>query len=315
MNKVVLIFFVFSIGASSYAEEVKVIGAMRPMEAAMKLEQIGEVTQARKIRNLTKNKVAPESLSALGFFDKKSETWKSTNHVIGFISQGGAAQPRDLIDATSVVADQSLQDQTIKITLDRLRVFAYPGGGLHTILFDFYGRHMAGGASEDLHFSQTYRALEGEGAGVSGYPIFVGLKLGKETLGLRIRTVNVKNENDEKFLSFLDSDTFKSGLQLINATNPLTPVLTKFATGITESVAKRNQNVAVQDIDLGMDFSTIGTRPKLSQGSYIAIQTPVQNWDWTKWKFFPDSGQVLSNDDKKQPIPYNYIIFSISRMQ
>lgn len=303
--------------APTLADDLKVIGAMKPMEAAVKLEQLGQVKQSVKIRTQAKALGTTAEFSTLAFWDKKIQPWQHTNHVVGYIApaQGGSTTARDLIDSTNITPDQLLKDQAIKVTLDRLRVFAYPGGGVHSILFDFYGQHQAAGAAEDIHFSQIYRAQEGEGAGVAGYPVFIGLKLAKEGLKMRVRTVNVKNEDDEKLLAFMSSDTFKNGLQLINATNPMTPVVTKFATGLVETIGKRNQNVAVQDIDLGLDFSTISTRPKISEGSYVAIQTPIQNWDWTKWKFFPESGQILSNDASKLPIPYNYIVFSISKVQ
>ncbi len=305
------------VSSSVIADDLKVIGAMRPLDAARKLTEIGDVNQANKLRATVKAGSINTEISTLAFWGKKVQCWQHTNHVLGFIATGpgGATQVRPLIDATNISPDASLKDQAVKVTLDRLRVFCYPGGGVHNVLFDFYGQHQAAAVAEDIHFIQLYRAQEGEAAGVLGYPIFVGLKLGKEGLRMRARTVNVKNEDDEKLLGFMNSDTFKNGLQLINTSNPLTPVVTKFATGIVETMGKKNRNIPVQDIDMGLDFSTVSTKPKLSEGSYIAIQTPVQNWDWSAWKFYPESGQVLSADSDRKPIPYNYIIFSVSKMQ
>lgn len=315
--KFIVTALVFMTSTAVYADDLKVIGAMRPLEAAKKLSEIGEFKQAEKLRSVVNVIGNSKDVSALAFWDKKIQCWQHTNQVLGFIatSQGGSIQARDLLDATNISPDLSLKDQSVKVTLDRLRVYCYPGGGVHNVLFDFYGQHQTAVIAEDLHFSQLYRVQEGEAAGVLGYPIFVGLKLGKEGLRMRARTVNVKNDDDEKMLTFMNSDTFKNGLQLINASNPLTPVVTKFSTGIVETIGKRNQNVAVQDIDMGLDFSSVSTKPKLSEGSYIAIQTPIQNWNWTAWKFYPESGQVLSADAEKKPIPYNYIVFSISKMQ
>ncbi len=299
------------------AQDIKVIGEMKPLEAAAKLDQLGQKSEAAKLRALAKTLRVSTEISKLAYVDKKIQPWQHTNHVIAFIAsaQGNATSARALTAATNIEPDTSLKEQSIKITLDRLRVFDYPGNGVHNLLFDFYGQHQAGGSAEDIHFSQVYRAQEGEGAAVAGYPIFIGLKLGKEGLRLRARTVNVKNDDDEKLLSFISSETFKNGLQLVNNTNPMTPVVTKFATGIFEVVAKRNRNVAVQDIDLGLDFSSISTRPKIAQGSYIAIQTPIQNWDWSKWSFYPETGEILSADADRKPIPYNYVVFSISKIQ
>lgn len=309
--------FVLCISKFASAQDFRVIGAMKPLEAAVKLDQIGLRSQADQLRALSKNPDSLKELSALAFWRKEIQPWQHTNHVVAFIqaAQGESTAARPLTAATNITPDQTLKDQYIKITLDRLRVFAYPGGGVHNVLFDFYGQHQADEVAEDVHFSQFYRSQEGEGAGVAGYPIFVGLKLAKEGLKLRARTINVKNDDDEKLLSFIKSDAFKNGLQLINSTNPMTPVVTKFATGIFEVVGSRNRNVAVQDIDLGLDFSSISTRPKIAEGSYIAIQTPLQNWDWSKWSFYPDTGEVLSGDVDRKPIPFNYLIFSISRIQ
>jgi len=36
-------------------------------------------------------------------------------------------------------------------------------------------------------------------------------------------------------------------------------------------------------------------------------------WDWSEWIYNPASGQVVSKQDHTQLIPYNYIIFSVSR--
>lgn len=281
---------------SAAADELKTIGAMKPMEAAMKLEQLGLKKESAQLKAQAKLSSDNGNLSTLAFWNKKIQPWQHTHHAVGYVAPvtDVSETARALVDATNISPEPALKDQAVKITLDRLRVFAYPGGGVHNIMFDFYGQHQAGNAAEDVHFSQVYRAQEGEGAGVAGYPIFVGLKLAKEGLKMRARTVNVKNDDDEQLLAFMGSETFKNGLQLINTTNPLTPVVTKFATGLFEMVGKRNQNVAVQDIDLGLDFSSISTRPKLAQGSYVAVQTPDQTWDWSKWKFYPSTGQILS---------------------
>jgi hypothetical protein len=298
------------------AQEIKTLSAMKPLEAAAKLEAIGELKSAAELRAVAKTNPNLDLKSFL-FADKKIDCWKHSNEVLGFVAPSSVVltEPREVVSALNIAPDFSLKDQSIKITLDRLRVFCYPGKGMHNILFDFSGQHQAAGASEDVHFSQIYPAQQGEAAGAAGYPIFIGLKLGKEGLRMRARTVNVSNVDDEKLLSFMDSDTFKNGLSLINSTNPLTPVVTKFATGLFETIGKRNENQPVQNIDLGLDFSTGVTSPKLSQGSYISIQTENQNWNWNEWKFYPESGQILSADGKKTPIPYNYVIFRISKIE
>jgi len=65
----------------------------------------------------------------------------------------------------------------------------------------------------DLHYNLLVRAREGESAGILNYPIFVGLNVGGEGVQLHCYTVNVRHEDDESLLNFLESDTFQSGLK------------------------------------------------------------------------------------------------------
>lgn len=240
-----------------------------------------------------------------------------TEHAFGFIPKSGAGSRVDINDAGNMTADASLKDQQIKITLDRLRVFQYPGSGMHTILFDFYAQHQTAnaGESQDLHFTQNYRVQEGSGAGVTGYPVFVGLKVGDQGVSFKCFTVNIKNDGDQKILGFLGSDVFKKGLQLLNTVNPIVPVVSGFATGIVDAFAHRNDNVPVQDFYMGLDFSGVQTRAQLREGSYIAVQIrDATAWDWSQWVFKPANGQVVSRNAPSRGIPYNYVVFSVSRM-
>lgn len=92
---------------------------------------------------------------------------------------------------------------------------AYPGKGVHHVLFDFYAQNQLSDKNvEHLHFNATYRAREGERAAILGFPIFIGLNVGSEGVAFKCFTVNVKNEQDEALLDFLNSDVFKAGLKL-----------------------------------------------------------------------------------------------------
>jgi len=291
---------------------------MKGLEAAKLLESIGDKARATEVRNEVKANKSDTQLSLLWQGSKKPKAYEYTNHAFGFIpaDAAGGQQLVDIKEAGNIAPDASLKGRNIKITLDRLRVFEYPGGGVHQVLFDFFGRHQTPGSEEDIHFSQTYRALEGQGAGITGYPVFVGLKVGAEGVKFRVRTINVKNEDDEKLLAFMNSDPFKNGLQLINATNPMSSVVTKFATGIVDGIAKKDRNIPVQEFDMGLDFNAgIRTRAKLSEGSYIVVQEPEIAWDWTKWAYSPATGQVVSRTDPTKTIPYNYIVFSLSKIE
>jgi hypothetical protein len=36
-------------------------------------------------------------------------------------------------------------------------------------------------------------------------------------------------------------------------------------------------------------------------------------WRWDDWVFDPASGQIVAKDDPAQLIPYNYLVFGVSR--
>jgi hypothetical protein len=301
------------------ATRLKPIGALKASQAAEKLAFMGEPDVARDIQRAMKlGNINPQFSALIWPFPKKPiPAYKYTDHAFGFFgraSSGGTATV-DIKDAGNITADATLKGATIKITLDRLRVYQYPGEGIHTILFDFYAQHQAPGDMQDLHFTQKYRAQEGSGAGIEGYPVFVGLKVGNEGVSFKCFTVNIKNDDDQRVLGFLGSDVFKKGLQLINSVNPAVPIVSGFATGIVDAFAHRNDNVPVQDFYMGLDFSGIQTRAQLQEGSYIAVQVPdIAAWDWSLWVFKPANGQVVSKAAPSKGVPFNYVLFSVSKV-
>jgi hypothetical protein len=308
-------------------DDFRVIGQMSGSEILRKLAEIGDSDDARDIAFAAIKRTKPsakitdvltvqdEQLNTLVALDKGVKPYLNATRSFGYLATSDAASTAlvDVKAAGNISADTTLRAKAIKITLDRLRIFDYPGKGIHNVLFDFSGRHQAETtAEEDLHFNQTYRAPEGEGASINGVPIFVGLKVGNEGVFFSCKTVNVSNEDDEKLLSFLDGDIFKKGLQLINGINPVVPIVTGFADGIFRQIAARNKNIPVQNIDLGLDFSTNPTRAKLREGSYIAVQAP-DGFDITTCQFNPSTGDFVEKATGK-PIPLNYVVFSISKV-
>jgi len=158
---------------------------------------------------------------------------------------GPSEQPVPIRHAGAIKADASLKGARLKITLDRLRIAEYPGGGTHHILFDFYAQTQIVGNLEHLHFNATFRGREGEHAALVGYPLFVGLEAGAEGVAFKCFTVNVKNDQDEALLSFLDSDVFEAGLRLVTTAQPALAPLASMASGLARGMAGRNKNVAV----------------------------------------------------------------------
>lgn len=195
---------------------------------------------------------------------------------------------------------------------------ALVGRGMHRILFDFAARNQTDQGAEQLHFNATCRAAEEEQAAILGRPVFTGLQVGGEGVFLQLATVNVANEGDEKLLAFLDSDVFKGGLQLLTTAQPALAPFSALAVGLTQAIAARNRNVAVQAVDLGLDFSQVALRPRLAEGSYIAVQIPetiTTVWDWQDWAYDPAAGRLVSTAEPGLLIPYNYLVVSVSRYQ
>jgi len=301
----------------AWFNDLPVIGKLPPEEAAAKLREVGEEEAAAAIENAQRG----ESTSSQKFagwwpFDRAC---KHTAHTFGYIAPASPGKKTlPIQNAVNIKADDTLKNSRIKITLDCLRVADYPGSGTHRVLFDFYAQNQIPGNVEHLHFNATYRIREGQSAAIVGFPIFVGLNVGTEGVAFRCLTVNVLNEEDEAALSFLESDVFKGGLKLASTVQPAIAPLSAMAKGLTETIAKRKNNVPVQDFYLGLDFSNITTRARLAEGSYIAVQIPESRqlaWDWDEWVYDPSTGQVVNDYYRTELIPYNYIIFSVSRYE
>lgn len=292
-------------------DDVPTIGAMGPAQAARKLREIGEdeVAVALEGANARRQESWP-------FQDKP---WQHTEHTFGYLAPadpGTGLLPFQ--HAGSIKPDDTLKNGRISIKLDRLRVVDYPGKGTHQILFDFAAQNQVPGKAEDLHFDSTYRAREGQSAAIIGYPIFIGLNVGSQGVSFRCSTVNVKNEEDERLLGFLDSDTFKQGLRLISTVQPAIAPLSEMAMGLTRGLLNRSKNVKVQEFHLGLDFTRIATGARLAEGSYFAVQIPraeAAKWDWTKWAYNQARGQVVDRSNPDYTIPYNYVTLGVSRYE
>jgi hypothetical protein len=304
---------------ADWLARLPVIGDLPPDEAAAKLREVGEDEMAQALED--ESEAAPTAFGVLSKFGiGRSRAWQHTAHATGYLapSDGPQAGLLEIQQAGNITPDATLQGSRIKITLDELRVADYPGRGMHHVLFDFAAQNQTRHSAEHLHFHTTCRVREGEQAPVAGRPVFVGLQVGAEGLFLQCATVNVLNEGDEALLRFLDGDAFQGGLQLLTTAQPALAPFAALTVGLTETIAKRNRNVAVQKVDLGLDFSPIASRPKLAEGSYIAVQIPqtmTKVWSWEDWRFDPASGYLVDAEEHDQLIPYNYFVVGISRYQ
>lgn len=300
---------------SNWFEDLPVIGKLPPEQAAAKLREVGEEGAATALESTAE--VPTRTFGVPKWWPFQDRAWQHTAHAFGYLAPAPPGDaPLPIRHAGNIEADPTLKNSRIKITLDRLRVADYPGGGTHRVLFDFYAQNDVPGGVEHLHFNATYRVREGEQAAAIGFPLFVGLNVGSEGVAFKCFTVNVGNDADEAFLGFLESDVFKAGLKLASAAQPVLAPFSEMALGLTKSIAGRNRNVPIQDFYMGLDFSRIATRARLAEGSYIAVQIPeaLQTvWDWNDWVYHPVKGQIAERDDPTRLLPYNYLVYSVSR--
>jgi hypothetical protein len=304
---------------ADWLARLPVIGDLPPEVAAAKLREVGEDELAQALE--TEPEAAPTTFGALSRIGiGRTRAWQHTAHAVGYLplADGPQAGLLEIQHAANIAPTAALRGSRVKITLDGLRVADYPGGGTHNVLFDFAARNQTKHSAEHLHFHTTCQVREGEEAAVLGRPVFVGLQVGAEGLFLECATVNVKNEGDEAFLRFLNGGAFKGGLHLLTTAQPALAPFAALTVGLTETIAKRNRNVAVQTVNMGLDFSQVASRPKLAEGSYLAVQIPETRkevWSWEDWRFNPASGRVVDAEEPDELIPYNYFMVSISRYQ
>jgi hypothetical protein len=303
------------VGSKWYRDD-EVLSRMPPEEAAARLKEIGETELALELtKGPARNAARATSFGISDLFSGPVKPWAHATHVFGFLpSSPTSDQGQTIFSPGQIKADSALQNGRINVTLNRLRIAEYPGRGSRKILFDFSGQNHIASGVEDAHFSMTFHAEQNSVIGTINYPIFQGLHVGSEGTLLRCFTVNVQNDQDDKILSALDSDVFKKGLKLATVAQPALAPFSEIAIGMTRAVASRHRNVAVQNIQMGLDFGGPLLGARLAQGDYIAVQVPIEvqtAWDWSDYAFNPRTGEIARTDDK-QPIPYNYIAFGVS---
>ena len=307
---------------STWFDQTPVIGSLPPEQAAGKLREVGEEEAAARLERAEETGAQTFEIGRRkSWWPFQDKPWQHTAHTFGYLAPAspgshGGLQPIRHIE--NISAHPGLRGARIKLTLNRLRIAAYPGGGLHHVLLHFFVQNQVPGKTEPVHFNATYRVREGESAGVQGYPLFTGLNVGHEGITLKCRTINVRNDQDEALLSFLESDTFKAGLHLVTTAQPVIAPFSEMAYGLAKTIAARNRNVSVQDFDLGLDFGTMPMQGRLAEGAYLAVQIPESFsavWDWDEWVYLPARGLVVKRDDQQELIPYNYLVFGLSRYE
>lgn len=247
-------------------------------------------------------------------WNRKPKAWEHSSYAFGFIGEAEAGTGNlSIQEARNIQADNSLKNNQITVSLDYLRAYEYPGNGKHRVLFKFNAQNHLNGSEQSLSFNQTFAIQEGQLAPISGYPIFIGLNTGEQLVQFNVEIVNVSNDNDDKFLEAMESGVVKNGIKLLNTINPVIPVITEYANGITEMIAKRNKNREITAPKMGLYFDNIPTHLKLAKGVYIAIQmSEPDKFNWNEWIYNRSFGSIQSTDGVHTNLPYNYFVFSVS---
>lgn len=298
---------------TAWFDDLSVAGALDPQELAERLADVEPDLTSAMLQPL--EAVERDRFGGRDWFPGREAPWRHTAHAVGFIP-AASMETQDLIPIQAVgrvTPDERLRTVPIRVTLDGLRVAGYPGRGDHRVLFDFYAQHETDAGPEHAHFNATYRVREGERAAVINFPIFLNLRAGGSGLTLRCFTVNVKNDEDERRLAFLESDVFRAGLKLVNMAQPALAPLSGLALEFTKMIATRTRNIPVQDIHLGLDFGGPRTGARLAVGSYVAVQVPEKDelsWEWSDWALDTASGQIVNS--QRELIPYNYLILGLN---
>jgi hypothetical protein len=304
------------LGLRSRKEVVEALLVMEDPDASRAAQALAEEEDALRDKRGKSKKSGAESRglgSLFGFGPPKA--WEHTAHQIGFIAPAppGSLAPLPVVHPAVVPADESLKDARINIHLDRLRVKDYPGGGEHLVMVTFRARNQLATDGESVSFSQAYRVRAGETAGVTGYPMCMGLGVGKVGAAFQFLTVNVKDSADEAAVAVLESPAFTGGLNLLTIAQPAIKPLTDLTVGLAKQFATRNRNRPVQDCFLGLDFGSAAFGARLAVGNYIAVQVPSEGAiRWEEWEFQPGNGLLLNKADR-QPLPFNYLVFRVSK--
>lgn len=309
---------------AQWFKNTPVIGKLPPGDVSRILHEAGETDLAKTIDAqiaLESTEHHEKDIAFRGVSDWwpfSDQPWQHTAHSFGYVSLSAVADQEhaDIVSATQIEPDTSLVDSQIKITLSGIRAAGYPGGGRHRVLLDFYAQNQSATETEHLHFNSTFSIQEGEHAAILGFPIFTGLRISNTGVAFKCFVVNVRNESDETFLKFLEDDAFRAGLKLTGELQPNLSLFARMAYNITLGIAKRNRNIPVQEFYLGLDFDQTGITARIAEGTYIAVQIPETNqmiWDWKNWIFDKSSGRIVSRSNGKDLVPYNCIIFTVSR--
>lgn len=298
---------VASVTETDWFEGVKSVGELQGDDLLDYLRSVDDPSvESLDVDNATERRF-------LGLGEKKA--FQHTGNEVGYIAERDG-EYLSIVDPRDVAPQRDLSGRTVTIQLTQALVVRYPGRGAHQILlhFDAGGRDPA---AERFRFSTTMRSADGNRPAIAGQILFSGLKVGADGLSIRMKTINVCSEDDQKLLSVTESDVFRTGLDLAKSTGPVIGMLSVTLDSIAQFIAGRAKNRPVQDGLVAGGFDTaLADAPKLRPGTYVMTQAPsaVEGvpWSWGDYVFDRQRGAIVRTTDHSQPIGYNYVAIGVA---
>lgn len=286
-------------------EDDRMLGELPAAAIAAYLREIGDPDAAERFEKAAAQPQGQGLAAALLGKDQ----YAYTGMVVGFIASD-AAGLSSIEDANAIAADPDLRNRRIKVTLDQFYVQSYPGNGKHRILCEFAGQNQLADEAEELKFALTLEANDGEGAGVRGKPIFMGLTVGDDGLNFRGQTVHISSAVDDLVLEALNGEAFKNGLTLMTTMQPALKPFVGLASSIVKASIQRKGNQRVYKFEIGLDFNKNNLSARLRRGSYVVVQTRDEDWNWSNFEFVSATRTIRRKADGK-PLELNYFVVGI----
>jgi hypothetical protein len=301
----------------------KTFSELKISEAISVLSEIGDTESAYELDNLIKKNPDNADITVAETLDSEfNKVWKIKEHAYGFLDVQNITDENKipLVNALTMNADSSLKGRRINIRIGNVYVERYPGlfGGEHEVLFEFSAKHSpTNGDSddEDIKYTQKYTLRNKGGSGKSGLSVVKGLRVPNNGIDFYLNTIYIANKSEEKVVKFLNNGIFSSGLELISSANPVINQVAGYATGITEYLVEEKRNKVIQEIGLGFDFAGSTEVASLKTGTYVAIQTKRNNFNWSEWYYDKETSLFKPNDGSLERLPFNHITFVISEFE
>lgn len=281
-------------------------------------QSLGRLTDSEKeiyyneILSLSNNKTA---LYKGWVLDQDRRLYEARETVVAYISKSN-----EIVPASSLTPEKSLQNALVDITLDRFHVQRYPGSSQHTIQINFSIEHLvnldqtdASNASvkQDILYGYIVEAVDEQAVPPTGAAVFRNLRISSE-LQMKIATINVIDRVDQRILEVLKSDIVRKGLTLVSTANPSFSIVSELFLGTTKMFLSRNSNKAIHEIPIGFLINGSKADPKLREGSYVLIQADVKWLEMGDYHWNPLTG-CIEHKILGEELPFNYMVFSIRK--